>query len=362
MSSLRHRSVPVSAFVATDANRWGPLQELRARPDVVLAMTPRHASVLLVAGSVPADLHEAAARVHDQLPHPRAVVVWGETPSMLDQRPLRSVHSDDLDDVAGALAEACHAILHDPGSSAPDLLADREPNEWRGLGPFGQGGEGMMGGTPYGRPMAMTAQDRDGLDLDRLELRLGPFLDALPGGWSLDVAIQGEVVQYAELIAHPAGGRPPEADDSSPVLVNARENLRWLAHALHVHGLDAHAARAAALAAAITLALSSGTPVDDVADTARTGLAAVRRSLRGTGLRWSLRGVGTVGGVDAWGRWVGRLDAIASSLAGEPGEAPPAVAPAEISASLCGMALGEAIVTIVSHDLGHRVSARRSSR
>ena len=37
----------------------------------------------------------------------------------------------------------------------------------------------MTEGTPYGRPMAMTGDDRDGLTLDQLRLRVGPFTDVL---------------------------------------------------------------------------------------------------------------------------------------------------------------------------------------
>ncbi|CAN5823649.1 hypothetical protein BH24ACT5_BH24ACT5_23800 [soil metagenome] len=72
MNSSR-RAQPASVFVATDAHHWGPLQELRARTDVTLAVTPRHATVVLIAGVIPADFVETAARVHDQLPHPRPV-------------------------------------------------------------------------------------------------------------------------------------------------------------------------------------------------------------------------------------------------------------------------------------------------
>ena len=67
---------PVPVFAASAGNAWGEVQELRARPEVRLAPSPRQASVLLVAGSIPSDHAEAVDRVHDQLPHPRATVGW----------------------------------------------------------------------------------------------------------------------------------------------------------------------------------------------------------------------------------------------------------------------------------------------
>ncbi len=51
-------------------------------------------------------------------------------------------------------------------SSSPPILPDVEPSPWRGVGPYGQGGKGMTGGVPYGRPLAGRGPDRDGLELD----------------------------------------------------------------------------------------------------------------------------------------------------------------------------------------------------
>ena len=67
-------------------------------------------------------------------------------------------------------------------ASSPDALPDLDPAPWRGVGPFGQGGTGMTGGVPYGRPLAGRADDRDGLKLDQLLVRVGPFLPPFPPG------------------------------------------------------------------------------------------------------------------------------------------------------------------------------------
>src|SRR3546814_14127208 len=60
---------------------------------------------------------------------------------------------------------------------------------------LGQGGTGMTGGVPYGRPLPGWAEDRDGLKLDQLQLRLGPAYPGLPPGLVLDLHMQGDILQ-----------------------------------------------------------------------------------------------------------------------------------------------------------------------
>jgi hypothetical protein len=331
---------PVEVFAAAGRDAWGAVQELRARPELRLVDSPRHASVLLVAGAIPPEHLTPLQRVHDQLPHPRAVVHWGPSASPAIDGQRVDGRAPEL---VAAIVDAQRALGRDPASTSPDRPADVEPNPWRGVGPHGQGGEGMMGGTPYGRPMAMTGPDRDGLELDRLHLRLGPFLPAIPPGVVLDVTLQGEVVQAstAEVAAvphAPPSGAPFDDDATEP----ARRGLRWLAHALHLHGLDPLAVRAARLAAAAG---------DGVARDATVGeLRALRSSIRRSALLWTLRGVGPVEGHgDAAARWRDRLDGIGRALHGDHTEAPQ-VSWDELTRSLIGMTLNEAVLTMASFD------------
>src|SRR3546814_14512508 len=71
----------------------------------------------------------------------------------------------------------------------------------------------MMGGKPYGRPMAMTEDDRrDGLALDAYSATFGPFLPVFPPGLQLSLTLQGDVVQSAEVLrppVHQAAGDAP---------------------------------------------------------------------------------------------------------------------------------------------------------
>ncbi len=319
---------PVPVFTAIAPGAWRSVQELRARSELRLVTSPRHASVLLVAGAVPNAHLGPLDVVHDQLPHPRATVHWT---------------AGDADGVVADVVRAHRRLVEDPSCSEPDRRPDQEPNEWRGVGPFGQGGEGMMGGTPYGRPMAMTGDDRDGLALDRLHLRLGPFLDALPAGLVLDVTLQGEVLQEVA-VDHLPSSEPALDDDHGPAAASWFErhrSLTWLAHALHVQGLEAYASRAAGLAVA------ARTGRDIAADA-----AALRRHLRRSGLFWTLRGIGPIDGLgDVSDRWRWRLDRIERPTPSPGPPEQPVVAADGLAGLLPGMTLTDAITTIVSLDL-----------
>ena len=324
---------PVEVFVAAGSDRWHDVQALRAHELVRLVPTPRHATVLLVAGTIPASAREALDRVHDQLPHPRAVATWDEIVA----------GNDVVDAVAFEIVGRADRVMADPSTSSPGRLADEEPNDWRGVGPFGQGGEGMMGGTPYGRAMAMTADDRDGLSLDRLELRLGPFLGQLPGGLVADVALQGEVIQSIEFAC--AGSKSFVTADRA---VPAARRLLWLSHALHVQGLDAFAVGAARLA-------RRSARLDDDPGLARD-FASLRRRMRWTGLRSALRSVGDRDGRDTLARWSAHLDAIAASLDGADSRPVSAdgsmpITAAELAEMITGLTLTDAVTTIIGFDI-----------
>lgn len=159
-----------------------------------LMASPRHATVLLVAGALPPPLHDAARRVHDQLPEPRGVVVWGreEDAGPFDDAVVAQSRENALQAAVRIHRELMVGARRSTGSFGPA----QNPVRWKGVGPHGQGGQGMMGGTPYGRPMAMTGPDiRDGLQLDRVSVTLGPFLPFLPPGLCLSLELQGDVIQ-----------------------------------------------------------------------------------------------------------------------------------------------------------------------
>ena len=324
---------PVEVFVAAGADRWHETQALRGHEAVRLVATPRHACVLLVAGTIPDAHHEALDRVHDQMPHPRTVVTWEEIDST----------TDAVESITRLIADRCESLLADRSTSSPGRLTDEEPNEWRGVGPFGQGGEGMMGGTPYGRAMAMTADDRDGLTLDQINLQLGPFAGQLPGGLVADVALQGEVIQSIEFAVR-ADALVTSVDRNLTV----PRRLQWLSHALHVQGLDSFAARAAGLAR------RSEFP-DRATDLGRE-FGRLRRRMKWTGLHSALRGVGPHDGADTWERWTTHLDAISAGLSETDSRTltPPetaAITASELAETITGLTLTDAVSTIIGFDI-----------
>lgn len=302
------RRAPVRVFAIIGPDAPDAVHEFRLAQGIALLDSPRSANVLLVAGSLPESLHESAARVHDQLSHPRGVVWWTDatvTPAPPDAAlPFRdTLRVGPSDDVPATVRQLQQDLTDGRRASSAAILPDVDPAPWRGVGPYGQGGTGMTGGVPYGRPLADRAEDRDGLMLDQLPVRVGPFFPPFPPGLVLDVALQGDVIQNVTIApngytAIPAT-RVAAADPftlalTRPVLVaaaelaRARHHLRWLAHALRVHGLDALGQRTLALA--VTLAR------EGVGAAPRVGaaLATLARLLdRTRALDWAMTGVGT---------------------------------------------------------------------
>lgn len=319
-------AAPVPVFPVLGAGARVPVQRLRADASIELVASPRHATVLLVAGALPPDLLGPALHVHDQLPGPRAVVRWADGGSW----PGASTDVDGDADVATVLRQVHHDLMDGGLDSAPLLLPAEHPVPWQGIGPYGHGGEGMMGGKPYGRMMPMPPTlGRDGLALDRLSLTLGPHLPAFPPGLRLDVGLQGDVLETVELGDDPFDS-PRRAWDGEPMLAEvtaAEDALLRLSELLALAGLDALARRAARLAAA-----------PEPAELERLG----RSLARSTSLRWMTRGIGVTdtgsGETDAEARYRGWLS----------GHVPPPMTLDHLAHLLTGMEIGEAMTTIAT--------------
>lgn len=225
------RGAEIPIFAAIGARGLALVDGLARRPDLRLVASPRHARVLLVAGAVDAAHQRALERLHAQLPPPSGTVWWQAPPLFARGETVAG------DDPLPAIRRAAMA-------SDPDQCPDVPPHPWQGMGPHGQGGTGMMGGNPYGRPMAMTAEDiRDGLALDAYTARFGPFLPMLPPGLVLDLTLQGDVIVSAH-VASPPFDQGPEGDRPAPCA----------ARMLRLMGIGSRAARARGA----LLALSKG--------------------------------------------------------------------------------------------------------
>lgn len=346
--TLRRRlaaGATVPVFAAPGLGSGFAHLELAADPRVRLVSSPRHATVLVAVGRFPEGLDLAVDRVHDQLPHPRGVV---------------RCSAEDLDGpgcgaVVDEIVRIHCALLGGTLESSPDVLDDDPPNAFEGLGDHGQGGEGMMGGVPWGRPMAMTGDDRDGLALDRSAARMGPFLVGLPAGLSVDVVLQGGVVEQAELVlAGPVGSEAGTSADSHRA--RCRHLLRWVGESCRLGGLEALSIHAAATARRIATGDHRAGEVSHLTE-------RVRRS--GLGRSW--KAVGRVDGLDedARDRLNRRLDEVVDAAdqiggtghAGTSADRPwmpinvgsPLVT--AIERSLTGMDWSSALVTLCSLDL-----------
>jgi len=263
-----------------------------------LAFSPADADVLLVCGEPGPRLGEAVELVWHQMPGPRVRV---------DVRVY--------DDVGGRLDEAYAGLLdtvhhrHDAHHrpSASDLLAEQAEDEGmrheghegmsheghegmdhgghegmsheghEGMDHGGHGGHGDMDMSPGGIPLAEGGEDRDGLEMDVLNVRLGPVLPHWPAGLVLHCSLQGDLIAEARAeLVDPI--QHQDADSDGPA-----RRLDNIASLLALAGWDDAAAEARRVRDA---ALDGGN------EAAGAGLDGLRRRVRRSRLlRWSLRGI-----------------------------------------------------------------------
>lgn len=348
-------SAPAPAIVLPGGGAAAVAHRLRVDAAVEIVDSPRHATVLVALGDLPGLLGAAAAQVHDQLPAPRGVV-WVPVGADDVAPPIPGLCELEADQLGAAVASLHRDVVTGARGSTVDALPDVEPNEWRGIGPYGQGGKGMTGGVPYGRPLTGRAPDRDGLELDQLVLRLGPWLPVLPPGLLLDVRVQGDVIQEASVAENPFR-RPPLPDVfgralTEPVRIaelertRAAHHLRWAAGVARLIGLGALGARldgaavglddrAAALAARLAGDRRFRPPMKGIGVVHRQAAGMIGGPVgRAAGAALDARGddpayraLGfepvVAEGSDAWARWRVRLAEADRSLrlAGAAGEA-----------------------------------------
>ncbi len=237
---------PVPVYPAIGSHAQHAVQDLALNPRIQWVRSPRHARVLLVAGGISPEFSAALRRVHDQLPGPSATVWLRSTP------PAELVNEatviDDARQFSDVANDVYRSLLQGEREGEPHLCPDEPPAPWEGLGDHGQGGEGMMGGKPYGRAMAMTADDlRDGLQLDPLSFSVGPFWPVLPPGFSAHVTLHGDVIAEIQVTSIPYPVALPAIfrqalEKPVPIaeleLARACYHLRQLSHALWVNGLE----------------------------------------------------------------------------------------------------------------------------
>jgi hypothetical protein len=255
--------VPVFAVAGAGAGAAEALQNLRMDERLRLVDVPRHAAVLVLVGELTEPVAAAAVAAHDALTHPRATVRWVLPGGVaVPPRDFPEAVTVEGESPVLAIRAVWHELLSGARRSEPPLQPDEDPVPWRGVGPYGQGGSGMTGGVPYGRPLANRADDRDGLALDALPVTVGPLFSAFPDGLTARVTFHGDVVASVEIGDNPfagTGGFEPSLfvrslHEHVPVrdveLARAVALLRWAADAVRLQGLGALGRRILALAAA----------------------------------------------------------------------------------------------------------------
>lgn len=279
--AVRHAHV----LVAEVAGHWHTRAAVEAHlfeRGWTLAWSPADADVLAVCGTPGPQLSGAVEQVWHQMPGPR-VRIDVDGPDVVARR---------LDDAAVELLDGAH---HQEDSRTRPAGTDLLPAEDHGgmdHGGMDHGGHMEMDMAPGGIPLAEGGDDRDGLEMDVLNVPLGPILPHWRAGLVLRCSVQGDVIMAAE--AQVLDATTQLLVDELPAGPARRcDNIVGL---LALAGWDDAAAEARHIRDEIL--------ADTGADKAMTAkaLTAVahrleslqRKVTRSWLLRWSLRGVGPV--------------------------------------------------------------------
>lgn len=198
---------------------------------------------------------------------------------------------------------------------------------------------------PAGIPLASGDEgDRDGLEMDITHLSLGPVLPFWPAGLVVRCTLHGDVIGEATIDVVPSAA----TDAATPAMSSARapravELCDAAAHLLAVAGWEPVAAKVRRLRYDL---LDGPRPLGPVIAGLNRAASQVARSRT---LRWSLRGVPELGGVDARSRLLGWLHTASTLLAHEsvPSENPePKFTLDEVREALTGQELATARMVI----------------
>ena len=152
-------------------------------------------------------------------------------------------------------------------------------------GGMDHGGMEMM--MPGGIGLAEGGPDRDGLNLDVLNVPLGPVLPHWPAGLVIRCALQGDVITKAAVEILPAGGSPPEpavtgGGDDTARRTGILQRCDGIGRLLAVAGWP----RAATMAFSVRDRLLDGASVQETTGQLSRLHRRVRRSRV---LKWSLK-------------------------------------------------------------------------
>ncbi|WP_019901807.1 hypothetical protein [Salinispora arenicola] len=331
-----------------------------------LAVSPADADILAVCGSTGPELTRALASLWDQFPGPRAridVASPDRAAAALEhaEAALRSTVRQQAD----SSARAGHGT--DDGGRPP-ARHDDHPAAPHGDHPAAQHA-GTDTGAAQSAPgggiaLAHGGEDRDGLEMDVLHVRLGPVLPAWPTGLVLRCHLHGDVIGEAQACVvdaaqrgHAAGGhRSSKAGpDAGEFAARRCDNV---ARVLALAGWSDAAGRARVVRDLL---------LADKRSAAATELVRLRRQLRRSRLlRLSLRRVGPLGpgeltrlrlapelAGDVWDRLDGMLDRADRAVSGGTGAvtALPVTPPEAVASVVSGWDVATARLIVASLDI-----------
>jgi hypothetical protein len=250
-----------------------------------VAASAADADALLCCGEPGPELEPLVQALFVQLPRPRArgrAEDPGEVAAVLDQiaDTLRTRDAACLP-AQDQPAPADHAFQPEAPNSDTDMdMGDGE----MGHSDMDMGGMDMSG--PGGIALARGDQDRDGLEMDVLAVRLGPVLPAWPAGLALSVTLAGDLISdcHADLIG-------VDAENMSPLQVSRREQAALVADRIGWLLLLAGASRAGRRLRQVRDGLLDGAEISWCIGQ----LQRLAQDLSGSrALRWSLRDLGLI--------------------------------------------------------------------
>ncbi|MEU2616173.1 hypothetical protein ABZ570_32085 [Micromonospora sp. NPDC007271] len=259
-----------------------------------LARSPGDADILAVCGPPGPDLRRPLAQLWEQLPGPRTRVEVDSPRAVLVA--LDAAAANLRDTAAQRVDSRDRSADGQRPNGGHTRDGDAAHGHQGGTGHEGTGHEGTghagmghgMAVAPAGIPLAAGGQDRDGLAMDVLHLRLGPVLAYWPGGLVLRCALQGDVIVDAEITlvgADESTTTAAEPDGGDALRRFAARRCDNVASLLGLAGWDDAAARARRIRDALLFTAGLDRPAGE--------LDRLRRIVdRSWLLRWSLRRIG----------------------------------------------------------------------
>ncbi|HEX2896230.1 MAG TPA: hypothetical protein VHO29_19660 [Marmoricola sp.] len=280
-----------------------------------VATSPADADVLVVCGDAGAQLGERVELVWDQLPSPRARAAVN---APMDVGAALDRVAAELADVRAQRSSAASRMATS-SSDAMDQgdMEGMDDGDMEGMDHGDMEGmdHGDMDMAPSGIPLASGAPDRDGLEMDVLQVPLGPVLAHWPAGLVLRCTLAGDIVTGADVEVLRGAGLPPEAGPA-PATLRAARCLDAASSVLALAGWTDASAQAQQLRDRLL-----ADPAPDMPTVVPAIEALRNRVARSLALRWMLRGVrpssgALAAGPDVHGRLLGLLDDARGHLNG----------------------------------------------